>query len=49
MTRLISWIGNVLRDPDTEADVHFHAGSELRAIVCYDAHCGSPRLDPADA
>jgi len=49
MTRLITWIGNVLRDPDPEPAVHFHAGPELQPIVCYDAHCGSPRLHPADA
>jgi hypothetical protein len=49
MTRLISWIGNVLRAPETEPDVHFHAGPESKAVVCHDTHCGSPHLDPADA
>jgi len=45
MTRLIHWISTVVRDPDTEPEAHFHAGPESAPAVCYDAHCGAPRLD----
>ena len=45
MTRLIHWISAVIRDPDTEPEVHFHSGPHGMPAVCYDAHCESPRLD----
>ena len=43
MTRLISWITHVVREPEAEP-VHFHAGSEHLPEVCYDAHCRRPAL-----
>lgn len=45
MARLIHWIADVIRDPDTEPVVHFHSGPESMPAVCYDARCGAPRLD----
>jgi hypothetical protein len=45
MTRLIQWIADVIRDPHTEPEVHFHSGPESTPAVCYDARCGAPRLD----
>ena len=45
MTRLIHWISNVIRDPDTEPEVHFHQGPQSTPAVCYDARCPAPRLD----
>ena len=45
MTRLISWITHVVRAPETEPVVHFHAGGEAIPEVCYDAHCRRPALD----
>jgi hypothetical protein len=44
MRRAIHWVLDVLRDPDTEPEVHFHQGPENTPAVCYDAHCASPRL-----
>jgi hypothetical protein len=43
--RVIRWISNVVRDPGTEPLAHFHQGPESTPAVCYDPHCGSPRLD----
>ena len=43
--RLIDWIMDVVLDQDTEPAAHFHQGPESTPAVCYDAHCGSPRLD----
>jgi hypothetical protein len=45
VTRLIHWISNVIRDPDAEPDVHFHAGPDQAPMVCYDARCPVPQLD----
>ncbi len=45
MTRLISWITHVVREPETESAVHFHAASEVQPEVCFDAHCRRPALD----
>lgn len=45
MTRLIRWISNVIGDPDTEPEVHFHSGPDSTPAVCYDARCAAPRLD----
>jgi hypothetical protein len=45
MTRLISWITHVVREPGTEPAVHFHAGSEAMPEVCHDAHCRRPALE----
>jgi hypothetical protein len=45
MTRLIQWISNVVRDPYSEPEPHFHSGPNSMPAVCYDAHCGTPRLD----
>jgi len=44
-TRVIQWIANVIRDPDTEPQAHFHQGPDSTPAVCYDTRCGSPRLD----
>jgi hypothetical protein len=44
--RVIQWIANVVRDPDTEeSEAHFHQGPDSTPAVCYDPHCGSPHLD----
>ena len=43
--RVIHWIANVMRDPYTEPQAHFHQGPQSTPAVCYDPHCGSPRLD----
>jgi hypothetical protein len=43
--RVINWIAHVMREPDVQPDVHFHAGPESLPAVCYDAHCRNPRLD----
>jgi hypothetical protein len=43
--RVIDWIANVLREPYTEPEPHFHQGPESAPAVCYDPRCGSPRLD----
>ena len=43
--RLLNWITNVVRDPDAEAQPHFHQGPESLPAVCYDERCRSPRLD----
>ncbi len=43
--RLISWITNVVRDPDSEPQPHFHQGPESMPAVCYDERCRLPRLD----
>jgi hypothetical protein len=45
MTRLIQWISDVIRDPLTEPEAHFHSGPESTPAVCYEAHCRVPRLD----
>ena len=45
MTRLISWITHVVREPETTPGVHFHAGTEHRPEVCYDTHCRRPALE----
>jgi hypothetical protein len=45
MTRLIRWISNVVGDPYTEPEPHFHSGPDSTPAVCYDARCGVPRLD----
>jgi hypothetical protein len=45
MRRVIQWIADVMREPDNEPEVHFHQGPETTPAVCYDARCGSPRLD----
>ena len=43
--RVIHWITNVVRDPDTEPQPHFHQGPESTPAVCYDSRCRSPHLD----
>ena len=43
--RVIGWISGLVRDPDTEPEVHFHQGPESHPAVCYDARCRNPRLD----
>ena len=43
--RLIDWISDVLLDAHTEPTAHFHQGPDSTPAVCYDARCGSPRLD----
>ena len=43
--RVIDWIAHLVREPDMEPAVHFHAGPESQPAVCYDAHCRNPRLD----
>jgi hypothetical protein len=43
--RVIGWISGLVRDPDTEPEVHFHQGPDSTPAVCYDVSCGSPRLD----
>jgi hypothetical protein len=43
--RLVRWIMDVVHDPDTEVRPHFHQGPDSTPAVCYDEHCGSPRLD----
>jgi len=43
--RVIQWIADVVRDPDTEPRAHFHQGPNSTPAVCYDTHCGSPHLD----
>lgn len=45
MTRLIQWINHVIREPEADGRVHFHAGSEVAPEVCYDARCARPALD----
>ncbi len=45
MTRLIQWISDAVRDVDSQPEVHFHRGYQLQPVVCYDRHCGAPRLD----
>jgi hypothetical protein len=45
MTRLIRWMSNVVGDPYTEPEPHFHSGPDSTPAVCYDARCGVPRLD----
>ena len=41
--RVIHWISNAVRYPDAEP--HFHQGPDATPSVCYEADCGSPRLD----
>jgi hypothetical protein len=43
--RVIAWIANVMREPYTEPEPHFHQGPESTPAVCYDLRCASPRLD----
>ena len=47
--RVIDWITNVMREPHTEPEPHFHQGPESTPAVCYDARCGMPRLDVSTA
>ena len=47
--RVIDWITNVMREPYTEPEPHFHQGPESMPAVCYDAGCGMPRLDVSTA
>jgi hypothetical protein len=47
MKRVIEWISGVVRDAESQPAVHFHQGPESTPAVCYDARCGSPRLDTA--
>ncbi len=41
-SRLIGWFTG---RPRTEPAVHFHTGPESTPAVCFDEHCGIPRLD----
>lgn len=43
--RVVQWFTDVLRDPDTEPQPHFHQGPESTPAVCYDERCAVPRLD----
>ncbi len=43
--RVIDWISTALRDPDVEAEVHFHRGPQSIPAACHDPRCRSPRLD----
>jgi hypothetical protein len=43
--RVMSWISGLVRETRTESEVHFHQGSGSHPAVCFDARCGSPRLD----
>jgi hypothetical protein len=43
--RVIDWIAHVMPEQHTEPLAHFHQGPESTPAVCYDADCGSPRLD----
>jgi len=45
MHRMVQRFADVLRDPHIEPQPHFHQGPESTPVVCYDEHCGSPRLD----
>jgi hypothetical protein len=45
MTRFIHWIAEVVRDPQTNPEVHFHSGPDSSPAACHDAGCESPRLD----
>jgi hypothetical protein len=47
MKRVINWIADVVRDPQPQAQVHFHQGPESTPAVCYDTRCRYPRLDAA--
>ena len=49
MTSVIRWIANVVREPYTEPQAHFHQGPDsMTPAVCYDTRCGSPQLDVRD-
>jgi hypothetical protein len=43
--RVVRWIANVIREPDSEPQPHFHQGPWSAPAACYDPNCGSPRLD----
>ncbi len=44
--RVIGWIASAIRGSHAEPQPHFHKGPHAVPAVCYDAHCGTPRLDP---
>jgi len=43
--RVIGWIADLMRDPTTEPQAHFHRGPASTPAVCHDPGCGSPRLE----
>jgi hypothetical protein len=43
--RVIDWIANVMREPYTEPEPHFHQGPESTPAVCYDPRCAAPHLN----
>ena len=45
MTRLIGWLADVVREPHTQSDPHFHTGPASMPAACFDARCDSPRLE----
>ena len=47
MRQVIAWVADVLRDPTTAAQPHFHRGPHGLPAACDDARCRAPRLDVA--
>jgi hypothetical protein len=45
MKRVIQWLTGTARASHGQPEVHFHQGPGATPAVCYDARCGSPRLD----
>ena len=43
--RVIRWIADLMLDPATEPQAHFHRGPDSTPAVCHDSGCGSPRLE----
>ena len=45
MRSILASLRNVLREPASDVDVHFHQGPGGMPSPCYDDRCRTPRLD----